>query len=141
LRNPARPLPRSIPSSIDMTLKWGFKMNKALDKHISSAVRKLYLNDEPAKAIFDRFASRQRDARETPIERTAWMAECEYPEVLRVFRELADLGVGHLLMGRKGRKSRMKWHYSIRSLGQAAQGGTDMTAPHRRSASIGSRFQ
>ncbi|PZP44813.1 MAG: hypothetical protein DI601_11230 [Azospirillum brasilense] len=44
--------------------------------------------------------------------------------LIELARELGEIGCGEFIVGRKGWKSRIRWSYSLRSLGQAAQGQT-----------------
>ncbi|MGH6836998.1 MAG: hypothetical protein ACREC9_16025 [Methylocella sp.] len=98
-------------------------MNNFVTNDISKSLKDIYHEDKDARAIFDWFATRQNDAREVAADRAAVMAEVGYPDVIRVFRILADIGCGRFLIGRKSHKTRMAWDYSIRSLAAAAQGG------------------
>ncbi len=42
--------------------------------------------------------------------------------MVQVFKQLGDIGVGRFIPGRHGYVSRMEWKFSIRSLGEVAQG-------------------
>src|ERR1700730_7829559 len=100
-------------------------MNHFVNTDLPNALKKLYDKDEDARAILDWFETRQNDAREVSVERAGKKAAVEYLAVLRVFRELENIGCGRLLMGRKGHRTRLAWDYSIRSLGAAARGGVE----------------
>lgn len=94
----------------------------SIGSKISKEVKDLYSRDSSAKAIFDLFSQRQKDANFNTAERVAYSAEVPYSEVVRVFRELAEIGCGRFISGRKGYKTRIEWSYKIRSLAAAAKG-------------------
>jgi DNA-binding MurR/RpiR family transcriptional regulator len=97
-------------------------MNQQIEDHIVDQVRALYLEDDLAQKLFDWAASRTHDAAQTSIDRMASKIQASRPEAIRLARKLDELGCGQFVQGRKGWKSRMKWSYSVKSLGAAAQG-------------------
>jgi hypothetical protein len=103
-------------------------MNKRINKDLSVELKELYASNPVAKALFDWFATRQKDARETPVDRSAWMTERERSEIRELFQHLEGLGLGRFIVGRKGHKSRMAWEFSIRSIARAAQGAREPIA-------------
>ena len=87
-------------------------------------LRKLYREDGAAKAVLDWAASRTNDAAETSLDRLMQMAQIGRSEAVELARTLDETGCGEFIVGRKGWKSRIRWTYSLRSLGSAAQGQT-----------------
>lgn len=100
------------------------QMNRTIDTDTVKKLREMYAEDEAARRLFDWLAGRQNDANETSVDRAAWMTGNNAQEMVRVFRELEQARCGHLILGRKGWKTRFKWNYSVRSLGEAAKGET-----------------
>jgi hypothetical protein len=97
-------------------------MNQSLDQRIVTAIRALCASDEVARRLFDLFAERQRDQRETTVDRASWLIGAGYYPVVAVFKRLEEIGVGRFIAGRHGNSSRMEWKFSIRSLGAVAKG-------------------
>ncbi|MCB1379812.1 MAG: hypothetical protein KDK89_15815 [Alphaproteobacteria bacterium] len=97
-------------------------MNKDIDKKIEINIRELYGDDEGAKAFFDWAAARRNDAAETSIDRVSQVANINRQEANRLLRSLSDAGCGEYIIGRKGWKTRIRWAYSLLSLGRAASG-------------------
>jgi hypothetical protein len=97
-------------------------MNSRPDKALSDGLKNLCAASDAARKLMESFTSRTKDARETTVERAAWLAGADYGEMLAAFRQLDALGAGRFIPGRHGYKSRMEWNFSIRSLGQVAQG-------------------
>jgi len=99
-------------------------MNKHIDERLVSELRNFYRDDEGGKALFDWAAGRTNDAAETSLERLMQVTQITRSEAVELARALNEIGCGDFLVGRKGWKSRIRWTYSLRSLGQAAQGHT-----------------
>lgn len=47
-------------------------------------------------------------------------------DYIAVFKELEAIGVGSLIIGRRGKPSRFKWNYSLKNIGEAAINGKDV---------------
>jgi hypothetical protein len=90
--------------------------------HIVEELRTLYNEADGARRFFDWAAGRVNDAAETSIDRMAVVARTNRPETIKLARRLDELECGQFVSGRKGWKTRMNWSYSLRSLGEAAQG-------------------
>jgi hypothetical protein len=93
-----------------------------MDTEITKRVRLLYEADDKAKGLFDWLASRTNDVAETSIERICGMVDLERWQAIELAKSLAAISICDFIVGRKGWKSRVRWHYSVRSLGQAARG-------------------
>jgi hypothetical protein len=87
-------------------------------------IRALYKTDRTIKALFDWAAGRDRDAKETSIDRLVEKIQVAKPQVIQACKQLHDVGCGRFMYGRRGAKTRMRWFYSLRSLGKAAKGDT-----------------
>lgn len=97
-------------------------MNTSLDQTVTANLQALCAANDAAKRLFTAFAQRQKDSRETTVDRAAWIAGIDYSSMLQLFRRLHEVGVGRFIPGRHGYSSRMEWNFSIRSLGKVAQG-------------------
>lgn len=90
-------------------------------------IRRLYSENATAKAAFDYFASCERNRRTTTVDRLFEVLQARgngmsYGEVRNFLMELARLGCGKYIIGRRGRPSRIEWNVGLVSLGQAAAG-------------------
>jgi hypothetical protein len=100
-------------------------MNKDIEDDIIDQLRALYSEDDVAERFFDWAAGRKNDATQTSVDRLSLMAQASRPETIRLARKLDEFGCGQFVQGRKGRRSRMIWSYSLKSMGLAAQGERD----------------
>jgi hypothetical protein len=96
--------------------------NGNLDK-----LRRMYSNTDVARAAFDYFAACKNNKRSTTVGRLQQVIQARgtrasYGEVKEYLRELARLGCGRYVIGRRGHPSRMEWGVGLVSLGQAAAG-------------------
>jgi hypothetical protein len=92
-----------------------------------SALRKLYTNSRAAKAAFDHFAQRKNSSAQTTVDRlqTALRQDghdAARSDIIDLFRELANAGCGHFVVGRKGHPSRFEWLVSLVDVGRSAAG-------------------
>lgn len=99
-------------------------MNKTIDNDTVKKLTGLYQEDEVARRLFDWLSERRKDITETSVDRASWMAQSQPYEIIRLFRELEEIGCGTFILGRKGWKTRFRWNYSVRSLGETAKGQT-----------------
>jgi hypothetical protein len=92
-------------------------------------LKALYTSEPTAKAIFDEFASRQRNQRTTKLEQLLFRLNSAgigiaKGDVIRILRKLDEFGCGDFRTGRKGHPTRFEWKYDLVSVGKAAAGGT-----------------
>jgi hypothetical protein len=100
-------------------------------------LRRLYNSSADFKVALDYFASRERNWRETKINRFRKNLNDEGKgisrgEAIALFRRLEELGCGNFVVGRRGSESRFRWSVGFIDVGQAAAGETeeiDTTAP------------
>jgi len=80
--------------------------------------------DEPLiSKLFDYLGGRQRHAREITIDRAMKAVPGEArSEMVRAFRLIGQVGLGDLLMGRKGKKTRLSWLVSPSDIERAVRG-------------------
>lgn len=93
-----------------------------IDTNVVAAVRALYASDENAKLFLDWCAEKQRDVRETTIERMMQVIDISRSAAVALARALETAGCGEFLVGRRGATSRFVWAYSRISIGQIAAG-------------------
>jgi hypothetical protein len=91
----------------------------------SKDVRRLYRTDKNFQSIANWLAKLDDYLDETTIERMAVEADLKVASVLECFRKLHDMGVGTLILGRKGNKSRFQWSVDPREIGSMALGSKD----------------
>jgi hypothetical protein len=86
-------------------------------------VREYYADpaDENARKLFD-WASRQTDQAESEVEQIVRAAKLSRPYVIYAMKELAQLGFGQFVVGRRNNRSRMIWSVNLGDLGRCAQG-------------------
>jgi len=99
-------------------------MNKKIDGRLVAELRQLYREDGAARALLDWAARRTNDSAETSLDRVMRVAQIGRSEAVDLARTLGEIGCGEFIVGRKGWKSRIRWSYSLVSLGLAAQGQT-----------------
>lgn len=93
-------------------------------------LQKLYRENSQARAVFDHFASRERNWRTTTVDRIQANVEAagtrlSRGDVIEVFKVLEDAGCGKFKVGRKGWESRFEWTAQMVSVGQVASGEKD----------------
>ena len=85
-------------------------------------LRELYRSSDIAKSFFDSVGSRQNDAHVTTVDRICDLSTGNRTDVIEFCKTLDKLQVGRFLIGRKGRKSRIEWNYSLLKVGDLARG-------------------
>jgi hypothetical protein len=90
-------------------------------------LRDLYQTDELA-SFFDWASEFKNDVSQTTVSRIQAQIGNglgERPKAALDFcKKLEALGCGRLVLGRHGKKSRMEWAYTLRSIGAVARGDT-----------------
>jgi hypothetical protein len=97
-------------------------MNTQMNNELIDGLKRLYVQDQTAKALLDKLAERKNGATVTKAKRAATVTGQEYRRIIAVFKELEELGLGRFLAGRKGHDSRMEWAFDVRTLGPVARG-------------------
>lgn len=98
-------------------------MNNTVSDAKASELKRLYKSNLVAKSLFDSLASRQNGATVTKARRAAQITGQDYRDMVRLLKELGEMGVGRFLAGRKGQETRIEWAFDVRSLGKVAAGG------------------
>jgi hypothetical protein len=92
-------------------------------------LRQLYASSSAARCFLDYFASRERNASTTKIDRLLQVAQereepVGRPEAIEFLRRLEDIVCGRYVEGRRGHPSRFAWDVSLIEVGQAASGNS-----------------
>jgi len=85
-------------------------------------IRRLYQEKGSYKAIFDRFAAREKGASVTKVDTLLLYAPKN--DIIALFRRLEAYGCGTFIAGRKGHRSRFQWTARPRDVGRAARDQT-----------------
>jgi hypothetical protein len=104
-------------------------MNSVLSDDLAPGLRGFYERDDVARRLFDNFAKRQNDYRVTTVARAVHLTDASESEIKSLFKNLTELGVGKYMVSRRGSKSRIEWFYSIKSIGESAQGISSQLEP------------
>lgn len=96
--------------------------NISISGKTMSDLRVLYAHDEKARIFFDWAANRTNDTAETSVDRIAQKTQSSYADARNLAKRLCEVSLGEFVVGRKGWKSRVRWKFSLRSLGKAAAG-------------------
>lgn len=100
-------------------------MNDFINDDIKDKIRKIYRSNPVATVFLDWCAERQRDVRETTIDRMIVICGCSRMEAVTLAKQLAEVGCGEFIVGRRGAISRFSWAVSRISLGRVAIGEAD----------------
>ena len=78
-----------------------------------------------SKSIFDAFASRKRFRSQTNLNKLRIDLlnkgeRIDNDEYLETFKSLQDMGIGSLIIGRRGKPNRFKWNYSLKDVAKIA---------------------
>ena len=98
-------------------------MNMEVGKIVADSIRELYSIDENAKSFFDWAASRKNDAAETSVDRISEVVGISRGLANELAKAICEAGCGDYIVGRKGWKTRVRWNFSLRSLGATATTG------------------
>jgi hypothetical protein len=94
-------------------------------KGLEAKIKKLYNSTALARAFFKWAANRVNDATQTPLDRLEVVLQTGRRDVVALARSLDEIGCGKFIEGRRGARSRIQWHYSLRGLGLVATGTKD----------------
>lgn len=91
------------------------------------SIKTLYTASSVARKFFDHMACRKRNQGETSVDRICELlsvdsGEVGRKEVVDLFQDLARLGCGQFVRGRKGYRSRLVWSVGSLQLAKIATG-------------------
>jgi len=95
---------------------------------LKNRLRESYKSHEILARCYDWTADQDHDDVETTGETIIKDLSITKEELDFFFTEVERNHCGFLVLGRKGHKTRMRWSYSFRSIGQMAQGHADTLA-------------
>lgn len=97
-----------------------------------AGLQSLYRNERFA-SFFDWASQFKNDVSQTTVSRIQAQMESGSDDrrssALDFCKKLESAGCGKLVLGRHGRKSRMEWAYTLRSIGAVARGDADDLEP------------
>lgn len=96
---------------------------------------------EVAKTIFDDLSKRSRFRDETNLVRYPSLLNLDQNETMAVFRELERLGVGSIVIGRRGKPTRFVWKYNLKDVANAAYGKIPESDMNPLFSQTGRRFK
>ena len=94
-----------------------------------NALRSIYSNSFGAKAFFDWASLRQKSASMTTIDAIERKSGMDRASCISFAKNLAEIGCGKFVIGRRGSKTRFVWHYGLKSIARAAVGQSEMLEP------------
>jgi hypothetical protein len=102
-------------------------MTRSTERVDRKELQSFYNGDVQAKALFDHFASRERNRKSTTVDRLISKlaeegGEMARGDVIRVLQRLEELGCGRFVAGRKGHPSRFEWAVGLVDVGRVAAG-------------------
>ncbi len=97
-------------------------MNNDISKTLANELVAMYRRDAAARLILDSFASRERRLGVIEVSEAMQQTGLGRNEVIRVFKELAELGCGRFWNGRKGQETRLQFTLGVKAIGGAAKG-------------------
>jgi hypothetical protein len=84
-------------------------------------------NDGTYGPFFEWAAARQNDSAETTVDTVKRKGRLDHGQAIALLKGLDAAGVGRLIVGRRGQKTRIEWYFSLRSIGSAAMGLSGLT--------------
>ena len=93
-----------------------------MSNDIAQRVKQLYAEDANARIFLDKAASRQRDASITSVDRIVGLLGLSRAEAVRLAKKFDDIGCADFIVGRHSAPSRIRWHFSLISLGKIGSG-------------------
>lgn len=88
----------------------------------TNALIELANSNTTASAFFDDLARRERNYKETTVERAMAITRSHRGAVVRMFKHMETLGLGHFINGRRGASSRFEWTVGMVEAARAASG-------------------
>lgn len=95
-------------------------MNGDISSDKVTLIQRLYEESEVGRRFLNWAASRQRDAAETEVITASNVTNISQKEIRTLFKEMENIGLGSLIEGRKGNRTRFSWVFSLKSIGKAA---------------------
>ena len=110
------------------------------DKAAVEKLQQLYKKDRIARSVFDYLASYQRNRRVTRVDYLWWRLKSVDPDIsrsdiVRLLKQLEELGFGRYVPGRWSYPSRFEWTASLIEVGKAASGEEETVLPLSESTS------
>jgi hypothetical protein len=98
----------------------GIQMDKVTQVSQKAGLIALSQSNAMARTLFQSLAMRDRDSAETSVDRIMTILNSDRNTAIWLMKEVAEIGVADFYSGRRGHKTRLVWHYSCKSVGEAA---------------------
>jgi hypothetical protein len=79
-------------------------------------------SSEVAKSFFEHLAGRVKNYRTTTVERAMAITKFGRREIVDLFKQMTDLGLGHFIVGRRTGVSRFEWSVRMGDIAKAGFG-------------------
>ncbi|MCC9654636.1 hypothetical protein [Rhodopirellula halodulae] len=95
-----------------------------------SILKRLFVSNKSSSIAFKIFKEREKDSKETKLERLEDLIRGEggnpsRVDIVSLMKGLQEANCGRFVVGRRGSPSRFEWSVSLRSVGLAATSGSD----------------
>ncbi len=95
-----------------------------------SILKRLFVSNKASSIAFRIFKERDKDSKETKLERLEDLIRSEggnpsRVDIVSLLKGLQEANCGRFIVGRRGSPSRFEWSVSLRSVGLAATSGSD----------------
>lgn len=93
-------------------------------------LKRLFVSNKSFSIAFRIFKEREKDSKETKLERLEDLIRSEggnpsRVDIVSLLKGLQEANCGRFIVGRRGSPSRFEWSVSLRSVGLAATSGSD----------------
>lgn len=99
-------------------------MSDQITERYAARLKRLY-EEAGSRVFFDWASSRQRDRLDTSVDTVVRECKMDRDAALRLLQKLASAGFGRFYNGRRGKKTRIEWSFSLRDIGAAARGALE----------------
>lgn len=99
-------------------------MSDDAEESISTSLQQLCSQSEGARRFFEWAGKRQNDANFTSIDVLERKSGMDRAWCIELAKELDRIGCGRYVVGRRGSKTRIDWDFGLKSIAQAALGGS-----------------
>lgn len=92
-------------------------------------LRALAKSTDAVQAFFEHLANRQKNYRVTTVHHGMRISGGSRNEIVQLFKQMAELGLGAFITGRRGGESRFEWSVGMLETAHAVSGETEEIEP------------
>jgi hypothetical protein len=92
----------------------------------SDEIAKLVARNDVNRAFFDALGTRIKTSDHVTVPHVMSITKGERFQVVKLFKRMEEMGLGHFLVGRRGGQSRFAWSVRVSDLAQAYAGEVDI---------------